>query len=808
MINIKYSLILLLGLLCFVSGLEATRFEAENAHVILVNNPEFKTQDLTSILLSEPNDRIIFTVNIPEDGSYPLLVHYKSNPSPTATHSHVQIRANGFDISKILLPHSSPIHKSSIPLRAGLNTVIIQNLNSSLPFSLDSIQIPNSLPLAPNGASLPYYEIEAEDAKTNGIIIGPSYTYNQLPSEASGRRAVQISQSQTINFTLSQPAAAIVIRYSIPDSSNGNGLYSSLSIFANSRQILSVPVNSHFSWIYGQYPFTKNPANGNPHHFFDETRAIFPSILAAGTVVTISGQNPSIVYTIDLVDFYFSAPIYPQPINYLSITQYGADPSGNRDSTSAIQNTLNAAASQRKNVFIPPGNFSVTSRFTVPNNIIIRGAGPWHSSIIARVNHGVGFFGNFAPSSSTFELYDFAMFGDTNVRDDSAVDSGCGGAVNSGILSNLWIEHTKCGMWFDGPFSSLHIIGVKIANTFADGINLHKSISNVVIEQCMIRNTGDDGLAIWSDASGGAAPDSNNVFKFNTIQIPVLANCIAIYGGNGNSATDNYVADSVYAGGGLQTSLRFGSTPFAGETKMARNKVVRGGAQNQVKENGAIWIWPAQGPMGGLITYEGIEIDNSPFEAISFWGGSVTNVHFNNVVVNGADYAVLVNSASGQAYFTNMVASNLRKGGVQSCDGGLQTSLRFGSTPFAGETKMARNKVVRGGAQNQVKENGAIWIWPAQGPMGGLITYEGIEIDNSPFEAISFWGGSVTNVHFNNVVVNGADYAVLVNSASGQAYFTNMVASNLRKGGVQSCDGGFKLVKVSGNRGWDDVHCN
>ena len=42
------------------------------------------------------------------------------------------------------------------------------------------------------GATVQYYEIEAEDATTNGVVIGPGRTYKTLPSEASGRRAVQI----------------------------------------------------------------------------------------------------------------------------------------------------------------------------------------------------------------------------------------------------------------------------------------------------------------------------------------------------------------------------------------------------------------------------------------------------------------------------------------------------------------------------------------------------------------------------------------------------------------------------------------
>eukprot|EP00456_Euglypha_rotunda_P054821 TRINITY_DN44407_c0_g1_i2.p1 TRINITY_DN44407_c0_g1~~TRINITY_DN44407_c0_g1_i2.p1 ORF type:complete len:219 (+),score=12.10 TRINITY_DN44407_c0_g1_i2:96-659(+) len=164
------------------------------------------------------------------------------------------------------------------------------------------------------------------------------------------------------------------------------------------------------------------------------------------------------------------------------------------------------------------------------------------------------------------EIYDFAMLGDTVVRDDNVADQGLGGSYSSSIAQNLWIEHTKCGIWIDGQNDGFHATSLTIKNTWADGVNFHKGITNSIIEQTYLRNTGDDALAMWSD---GIA-DSNNIFQFNTIQIPVLANGVGIYGGNSNSATDNYVADTICEGGGLQTDNRFGSVPLSGNTIFTR----------------------------------------------------------------------------------------------------------------------------------------------------------------------------------------------------------------------------------------------
>src|SRR6266498_2929035 len=45
------------------------------------------------------------------------------------------------------------------------------------------------------GATLPYVEVQAENASTNGTVIGPSADYNTLPAEASYRKAVTLQGS-------------------------------------------------------------------------------------------------------------------------------------------------------------------------------------------------------------------------------------------------------------------------------------------------------------------------------------------------------------------------------------------------------------------------------------------------------------------------------------------------------------------------------------------------------------------------------------------------------------------------------------
>jgi len=93
----------------------------------------------------------------------------------------------------------------------------------------------------------------------------------------------------------------------------------------------------------------------------------------------------------------------------------------------------------------------------------------------------------------------------------------------------------------------------------------------------LIRNTGDDALAMWSQTVAGQPQieDANNAFDHNTIQSPVLANGIAVYGGRDNTVSNNVVADPVREGSGLHAGQRFGSTPFAGSLMFTNNTTVR-----------------------------------------------------------------------------------------------------------------------------------------------------------------------------------------------------------------------------------------
>ena len=75
-----------------------------------------------------------------------------------------------------------------------------------------------ALPLAGGaGAAVPFTEYQAENARTNGTILGPDRGYTRLAAEASGRRAVALDAGEYVEFVLAKAANAVDIRYSIED---------------------------------------------------------------------------------------------------------------------------------------------------------------------------------------------------------------------------------------------------------------------------------------------------------------------------------------------------------------------------------------------------------------------------------------------------------------------------------------------------------------------------------------------------------------------------------------------------------------
>jgi F5/8 type C domain/Pectate lyase superfamily protein/Abnormal spindle-like microcephaly-assoc'd, ASPM-SPD-2-Hydin len=525
-----------------------------------------------------------------------------------------------------------------------------------------------------SGASLPYTEVQAENSATNGTVIGPSYTQGQLADEASYRKAVTLKGTgQYVTFTTPVATNSINFRYSIPDSSDGSVYTAPLSLYINGAKQTDFTLTNAYSWYYGSYPFTNTPGSGNPHHFFDETHRLLPTTYPAGTTfkLQVDSEDTAASYTIDFADFEQVGAALTQPAGSVSVTSEGADATGAADSTSAFNAAITAAGAGGT-VWIPPGTYNIPGHIAV-NNVTIAGAGMWYSTVTGTAP---GFYGNSAPNPSTnVHLQNFAIFGNVQERDDSAQVNGIGGAMSNSTVSNIWIEHMKVGAWMDGPMDSLKFSGMRIRDTTADGINFHGGVTNSTVTNSDIRNTGDDGIATWADSSIGA--DANDTISDNTVQLQMLANGIAIYGGHDNTVTGNLVQDTgITQGGGIQVGQRFTSTPV-GTTTISNNTMIRDGDldPNWQFGVGALWFDGSQGAVTGPINVTNDLIEQSPFEAVQWVEGTISGVNLNNVTIAGTGTFALQEQTGGAASFTNVTATGVAQANAgnapsYNCEGG------------------------------------------------------------------------------------------------------------------------------------------
>jgi hypothetical protein len=542
---------------------------------------------------------------------------------------------------------------------------------------------------APRGATLPYVEYEAEDGATNATVLGPSRAVNaadvfqSIAGESSGRRAVKLAGTgQYVRFTTTAAASSLVVRFVIPDSADGQGTTATLGLYVNGARIQSLTLTSHYAWAYGNPQTTdattNNPGDGYAHHFYDEARVLLAQDIPAGATVALQqdASDTAAYYVIDLVDLEEVSPALAQPPGTVSVSSYGATGNGTTDDGQAIQSAINDAQAKGMNVWMPPGRYLDASTVLNVKNVAVYGAGMWRTTI-------AGASARFVCGGTACRLSDLALLGETTLRDDSASVSGISGVFGTGSrVDRVWVEHFTTGAWIgingNAPTNGLVVHGARIRDTFADGINFCNGTSNSVVEQSSARNTGDDGFASWAFAGAGDPPNSGNVFRFDTVQVPWRANCFALYGGTGNAVTDSLCAD-VVSYPGIFVDQEFNAHPFGGTTTIARDTILRSGGPMFGEQWGALTVsgHDSASPITGVAISD-VDIEGATYAGILFVGpnDSIDGATLTNVAVNGSGtYGISVApSARGSATATNVSVTGSGTGGL---DDGAPSAWTF-----------------------------------------------------------------------------------------------------------------------------------
>ncbi|ALM50452.1 hypothetical protein AMR72_17095 [Flavobacterium psychrophilum] len=503
----------------------------------------------------------------------------------------------------------------------------------------------------------PYKRYEANSGQlSNGATVtSKSYSQADIQSEASNQQCVNMSAANaTVQWTLTEAADGLVIRYSIHD-----GQTATLGLYNGNTKITTLTLTSNWSWEYlwnNGNPNNNGITNQNPRMRFDEVRYKLPAKIAVSGTLKLIRETGNIH-----LDY---AEMEPVPASITapagSVTYTG---NGNDLQTFIDQNG-------GKKIFIPSGVFNVNRElYFGASNTSLLGAGMWYTQI----NFTNASTGNGGLRANATNI----SFGDLYLTTNSTSRSNSYKAINgvfttASTIKNIWAEHFECGAWIaqynvGGPaiadgFTLSHC---RFRNNYADGINLCKGTSNAIVEYCNFRNNGDDDQAIWS-ANGQEC--INNTFRYNTSENCWRASGLAIYGGKDNKAYNLIIKDNLEAG--VRISNNFDGAPFNnnGSHEIHDITITTCGTFNDTYNNpvAAVDIFSASnaGTQVKNVQLYNIDIVDSRNDAISInkrSGDGIYNLTFNNISVNGTGKEFPNNNALnrdwGRGYFVLIAGS-------------------------------------------------------------------------------------------------------------------------------------------------------
>src|SRR5882757_5983725 len=455
------------------------------------------------------------------------------------------------------------------------------------------------------GAATPFVTVEAETGTLAGgatlraLTPGAAApTAASLEGEASGYSLVELKtagSSVTLPNNTGKSANTLVIRASIPDAAAGGGITASLNLYVNGVYRQAVTLSSKQAWNYLNSTTTPDDPNagGMPYRFYNEFPVwVTGTPIAAGSTIKFQkdAANTAAVYDIDSVDLESVGAALTQPANSLSVVTYGADPSFVKDSTVAIQNTVNAAKTAGKSVWIPAGKYLTNSLAGTALNftgVKVQGAGMWYTTLYRKVPlpTPAGWRSQILVGSGT-TLTDVQI--DTNaiwrvVGGTGGADYGVNASGSGGwLIDRIWTRHTDAN-WLSGTNGIVQ--NSRTEDSYGDGFNVNngntptadKAGKNITVQNNFARNTGDDSFATYSDAGpSGTNPqvDGTKILN-NTAIAPWWANGIRVAGGQNVEVRDNLV-NSVSSNNAMDISV-FGDTGHPLESATVSGNVLLGG---------------------------------------------------------------------------------------------------------------------------------------------------------------------------------------------------------------------------------------
>ena len=472
------------------------------------------------------------------------------------------------------------------------------------------------------GAKMPYTSHEAENATLeNGAKIQQSKDMESTAVEATNQTYVELPKKDAaVTFTVTEPANALNVRYTIPDGASGQ-----LDVQVNGSSVGNLDLSSHSAWQYlkGDHEYDQAIDSSSARFRFDETRLLLKDIqLKSGDKISlVKKEDDNVPYGIDFIELEQAPAPVAQGENSISIVDKGASANDDSDDTAALLAAIDEAKASGKSVYIPEGRFNFDKQVNIEaDNLKISGAGVWQTQLHFTSDQRYGGGIVFGHNSNGIELSNLYMDSNLTSRynEDAQYKAISGTLGKNSHIHDVWVQHFEVGMWI-GDYDQtenmkytdgLVVENARIRNNLADGINFAQGTKNSTVKNSNIRGNGDDGLAIWSSISDGtnAAAEENNKFLNNTIEAGWRAAGIGIFGGKGHEISGNLIKD-VFAGAGIRVNTVFAGHNFDHNDtgiKIHDNTILRSGTTNDLYNlhRGAIDFQQVRGTIKNVDVYD------------------------------------------------------------------------------------------------------------------------------------------------------------------------------------------------------------
>lgn len=313
------------------------------------------------------------------------------------------------------------------------------------------------------------------------------------------------------------------------------------------------------------------------------------------------------------------------PANAISILDCGATPNDDTDDLDSINKCIADAKAKGKTVYVPNGTFIYSDVITI-DGVDLTGEGS--ASVLRSINperQSILMDGD-GSDLSNVKLTTVPVKDRLQTPESARVYVGQN-AVNF-TIKNIEIDGGSSGGIIN--FGNHGVIsGNMVRNTLADGIHNTGGSSNILIENNICRDTGDDQIAVVSYENDQGVWSKNITIRNNDVS-GGHARGITVSGGEDITIENNKIADT--GGAGVFIASEGSWETYAALNITVKNNIITRDSQDaQASEKGGIRL---------QATYKDPSIQNALFE--------------NNTISDSGDSGILiVGSAAISATFRN-----------------------------------------------------------------------------------------------------------------------------------------------------------